>query len=252
MAESRNILYFDFETTTNDTEKAFPVQIGAELVRYDENLKVVVEASMETFVNFGVPIEPEAMAATGIPNEDLEGAPGQDAPEVLQFLELASKAHYFCGYNASDFDIPIAMNVFGPETFQNTAVIDPLRLARKMYPEFPSHMLGAVAHRTGVFKRIGNDYACRLHNALVDTKVVRSLVEEMLRERNCSFDELYIFQNQVIEAMNFSFGKYKGQSIQQTLADPAGYGYVEYLLDQDWFEGKYPEEYMAIRRLLGN
>ena len=252
MSEPRNVLYFDFETTTNDAEIAFPTQIGAELVRYDENGAVVAEVSMCTFCNFGYPIEPEAMAATGILTEDILYAPDETSPEVLEFSDLASKASYFCGYNAPDFDIPIAARVFDPKLFTSRAVIDGLRLSRKMYPDFPSYTLGAVAHRSGVFERIGFDYARKLHNALIDAKITRSIIENMLVERNCSIDELYAFQNEVLVTDTFSFGKYRGESIEATVARPDGHDYAKYLVSTDWFADKYPEEYMAILRLIPN
>ena len=199
---------------------------------------------MNTYVNFNIPIEPEAMAAHGILNQDLADAPGENSPQVLQFLELASKAQYLCGYNAEDFDVPIARNVFGPEAFEGKPVLEAYRLARKSFPGFPQYNLGSIAHRTGVFERIGWDYARNLHDATADTKIVRALIEIMIEQRGTGIDELYRYQLEVLSAAQFSFGKYRETPIVEVVANDMNY--IRYLFAQDWFHEKYPEEHMAI------
>ena len=88
---------FDLETTGLKADKDRIIEIGAVLMKQGQEL-----ARFQTFVDPGMPIPGEITGLTGIRDEDVAGAPGEEAA-LRAFLEFAGD-RVLCGHNA-DFDM---------------------------------------------------------------------------------------------------------------------------------------------------
>ena len=134
------IVAFDIETTGLNTEKERITEIGAVLLRNGEEAE-----RFQTFVDPGIPIPPEITRLTGIRNEDVAGAPGQEEA-VRQLLAFAG-GRPLAAHNAG-FDIGFiyeACERYGIPF--EPAYVDTLALSRALLPDLKNHRLDTVADR---------------------------------------------------------------------------------------------------------
>ena len=135
----------DVETTGLDPKNDAIIEIAIVHMRAGE-----VEESWSSLVHPGRPIGPDAQRITGISDADLAGAPrfADVAAETAARLE----GRVILAYNIA-FDrefVERALNASGREWPTNATLIDPLILARGLFPDVRSHKLARIAEHLGV------------------------------------------------------------------------------------------------------
>jgi DNA polymerase-3 subunit alpha (Gram-positive type) len=132
------IVVFDIETTGLSSLKDTITEIGAVVMKNGQEID-----RFQTFADPGMHIPAAITQLTGITDEDVRGAPTQEAA-VRAFLEFAG-GRVLCAHNAS-FDIGFIYEAacrynlpFEPR------YIDTLAVARALLPELKSHKLNVVA-----------------------------------------------------------------------------------------------------------
>lgn len=137
------IVAFDIETTGLDSQNDRITEIGAVIMKGNEEL-----ARFQTFVDPEIAIPANIVQLTGITNEDVKGAPSQEKA-VRSFLEFAGdrplaahNANFDIGfiYQASvRYDIPF-----------ESVYIDTLTLSQGILNDMKNHKLDLVAGRLGL------------------------------------------------------------------------------------------------------
>jgi len=155
---------FDTETTgLNPSQGDRIIEIAAERL---QNAKVA--ATFQSLVNPGRPVSEAAYAVNGISEQMLKDAPGTEAvlPGFLEFIRGST----LCSYNAP-FDMGFLENELsrlGLPFPQDIAVIDVLRMARRLLPGLPRYALWFVAQTLGVTQK-------QQHRALSDVALTRDV-----------------------------------------------------------------------------
>lgn len=242
------ILFLDTETTGADPSVAEICEIGALLVSYRGLGQASEEISeFHSLVRPSDHIPPEASAVHHITDSMVAAAPS--ARELEQSLaSFTASADYVCAHNAP-FDLTILQrqipSVF--RRFDESRVVDSLRLARHIWPELPSHALQALRYRFGLGDGLEGDP----HRALFDAHLVRRLVHHA-RDSGLlaadSWEKLCDFAKSPLEVLVFNFGKYRGSLVEDiAVQDPQ---YVTWLLSQVWIPKDYPDLYHTLLRKL--
>lgn len=175
------VVIIDFETTGMSPERGDRItEVG--LVRLEGGY---VTGRYESLVNCGVRVPMSITAFTGITQEMVDGAP-RAAHVIDAMLEFIGTAP-LVAHNAS-FD----RRFLGRECL-NVGVRAPLgrflcslRLARRVYPQMPSHALSVVARALNI------EYAGRAHRAMADAEVTAQLLLELGRELKTRYATLDI------------------------------------------------------------
>jgi len=244
------ILYIDTETTGADPSTAEICEIGAVLVPYDGLTQLSMEiAEYHSLVKPSEDIPPEASAIHHITGDMVKAAPS--AAEIESLISpLVARASFVCAHNAP-FDMAILTRqmpgVF--RRFEESNIVDSLRLARHLWPQIPSHSLQALRYRFGLGKGLEGD----AHRALFDAYLVMKLIHHA-RDSSLlpvkSWDELSDFARSPLEVTVFNFGKYRGSLVEDVaVQDPQ---YVTWLLSQVWVPKDYPDLYHTLLRKLGS
>ena len=140
---SDEFVAFDLETTGLRADYDRIIEIGAVLIKEGQEL-----ARFQTFVDPGTPIPTEITQLTGIRDEDVAGAPGENEA-VRAFLEFAG-GRVLCGHNA-DFDMGFlaeACERIGVPF--NATSIDTLILSQSLLPNLKKHTLDSAAGFLGL------------------------------------------------------------------------------------------------------
>ena len=143
----RPLVWFDFETAgvdgppvefamvvmaTEDDAEEHEDQTTAEVA---EALGLPISYAVSQRLNPGRPISPGASAVHGITDDDVEGCPRFDDPEIVGlFRAFEEMGAIFCGHNIADFDLPIAHAcgyIEGPD------MIDTMRIAQRLKSDEP-------------------------------------------------------------------------------------------------------------------
>jgi DNA polymerase-3 subunit epsilon len=177
-----NFTVIDLETTGLDSYYDEIIEIAAIKVRNKE-----IVDKFETLVNPNFPVDDFITQLTGITNEMLENAPSIE--EVLpKFLDFV-KDDIILGHNVN-FDINFlydSMLEILNYKFNNNYV-DLLRLARKVYPNFPNHKLRTIA------KELNIEFP-DLHRALDDTIITYNCFMRLLKDlKNNNIDLESLFK----------------------------------------------------------
>jgi len=136
-------------------------------------------------------------------------------------------------YNTQDNTIVIHnckfdLAMLAKEGFEsNMQTIDTLRCVKHLYPDSPSKALQYLRYSLGLYKEEKNlTYDIQPHDALGDVVVLKLLLEFLLHEN--TKEELIKLTSTPILYKKFSFGKYKGDNLEEVyLNDP---NYFEYLI----------------------
>ncbi|MDP2941474.1 MAG: exonuclease domain-containing protein [Candidatus Omnitrophota bacterium] len=137
---------FDTETTGLEPQSGDRViEIAALRLKGQDVL-----STFETLVDPLRPVSVAAFRVNGISDEMLKTAPKFDEviPRFLKFIEGAC----LCSYNAG-FDMGFLNNelrLAGSEALQNIAVVDVLKMSRRLLPELERHALWFVAQKLGI------------------------------------------------------------------------------------------------------
>ena len=175
----------------------------------------------ETFsqrYNPGKPISFGAMATHNILDCDLI-----NCPPATEF-KLPEDTAYLIGHNI-DFDWEV---IGKPE---NIKLIDTLPMARKLWPHFDSHNLGALSYALcGDSKRPKiKEKLINRHSALVDVELCLELLRFILKEKPelKSWGNIWKFSEESRIPDIMPFGKHKGTAIKDLPED-----YKDWLLKQ--------------------
>ena len=174
----------------------------------------------ETFnsrYNPGKPISFGAMATHNILDCDLE-----NCPPATEF-KLPENTTYLVGHNI-DFDWEV---IGKPEV----RLIDTLPMARKLWPHFDSHNLGALSYALcDEFARPKiREKLIGRHSALTDVELCLELLRFILKEKTelKSWGDIWRFSEEARIPDIMPFGKHKGTAIKDLPGD-----YKDWLLKQ--------------------
>ena len=248
--DSTRVLYLDTETTGPDPATAEVCEVAFILAEYKGFQYTGKETRFESLVKPSVPIPPEASAVNGISNRMVESSP--PAGDIKSNIEkLVSQADFLSAHNLPyDYAIlkrqyPGLFSSFGPGRH-----VDTLRLSRHLWQDIPSHALQALRYRFQLDEGLQGD----AHRALFDTELVRALLHfsfthETLSGVRDQWEEMVKLIASPLEVKIFSFGKYRGSLVEDTVAgDP---DYIRWLLKQKWLAEEHPDLYHTILRKTG-
>jgi exodeoxyribonuclease X len=242
---SIRVLFLDTETTGPDPSSAEICEVALILEEYDGFSHSGRRGFFQSLVRPSVPIPPEASAVNHISNRMVEGMPS--AQELTDGIaSLTGKADYIAAHNLP-YDLTILKRQY-PGLFSRFLPhrqIDTLRLSRHIWPEVPSHSLQALRYRFELDAGLTGE----AHRALFDTELVQALLHHSLSqispgETVFDWKSLAEFIQSPLEVKIFSFGKYRGNLVEDTVAsDPE---YIRWLLRQAWLSEEHPDLHHTI------
>ncbi|MBQ8775402.1 MAG: 3'-5' exonuclease [Alistipes sp.] len=231
----RPIIFFDLETTGVDTSKDRIVEISMVKVGVDGSKQVKTRR-----INPEMPIPAEATAVHGITDEDVREEPTfrQIAKSLAQFIEGCD----FGGFNSNRFDLPVLVEEFmraGVEVdFKRRKFVDVQNIFHKK-----EQRTLVAAYKFYCDKDLEN-----AHSAEADTLATYEVLEAQIErygDIGSTVEELAAFSthNEVVDfagriALNdngeeiFTFGKYKGQKVEDVFRrEPS---YYAWMMDGDF------------------
>ena len=244
------ILYLDTETTGPDPSTAEICEVAFLLAEYDGFSFTGETEVFETLIKPSIPIPPEASAVNHISNKMIKDAlPAEEF--IKQIGELSEQADIISAHNLP-YDFMILKRQYPSlfNRFSNEMHLDTLRLSRHLWQEIPSHSLQALRYRFDLDESITGE----AHRALFDTELVQSLLHFSLEQSICTklennWNSLVDFIISTLEVKVFSFGKYRGNLVEDTVArDPE---YIKWLLRQKWLPEEHPDLYHTILQKTG-
>ncbi len=239
------ILFLDTETTGSDPSTAEVCEVAFLLAEYDGFSFTGKKQVFETLVKPSVPIPPEASAVNQISNKMV--ADSRKAGDFTeQIRKLTEQADFISAHNLP-YDYMILKRQYPSlfNRFDKTMHIDTLRLSRHIWQEIPSHALQALRYRF----ELDTDITGEAHRALFDTELVQSLLHISLKQPTCkgldsNWNSLVDLIVAPLEVKIFTFGKYRGNLVEDTVAnDP---DYIRWLLKQKWLSEEQPDLYHTI------
>jgi exodeoxyribonuclease X len=170
--------------------------------------------------NPGCKIKSGAMAVHHIIDADVENKP------LHSTVSIPDDAACIIGHKV-DYDLGV-LERSGIDISRFKGICT-LALARKAYPEFESHSLGALMY--ALFDQsYARDQLKNAHSALADVKMTAQILPKIVDKLglNRSVKELYLASEQARIPTHMSFGKHKGLPLTDLPSD-----YVNWLLRQD-------------------
>jgi len=158
--DETELTIFDTETTGLEAESGDRI-VELAAVRYKAGKPV---ASFQTLINPHRPVSEAAFQVNGISSEMLESAPEMKSvmPQFLGFIQNS----ILCSYNAG-FDMAFLnseLRILGGSFPEDMAVVDILRMARRLLPGLERYALWFVAERLGIKTQ-------QKHRALADVEL---------------------------------------------------------------------------------
>ncbi len=226
----RPIVFFDLETTGVDTSKDRIVEISMIKVMPDGSKDVKTRR-----VNPEMPIPAEATAVHGITDEDVKNEPTfrQLAKSLAQFIQGCD----FGGFNSNRFDLTLLV-----EEFLRVGV--DVDLKRRKFVDV-QNIFHKKEQRTLVaaYKFYCDKDLTDAHSAAADTMAtyevlcaqldryddlendIDFLAEFSEREKAVDYAGRIVYNEQGVEV--FSFGKYRGQSVEEVFRrEPSYYAWM--------------------------
>lgn len=231
----RPIIFFDLETTGVDTSKDRIVEISMVKVGVDGTKQVKTRR-----INPEMPIPAEATAVHGITDDDVRDEPTfrQIAKSLAQFIEGCD----FGGFNSNRFDLPVLVEEFmraGVEVdFKRRKFVDVQNIFHKK-----EQRTLVAAYKFYCDKDLEN-----AHSAEADTLATYEVLEAQIErygDIGTTVEELAEFSthSESVDfagriALNdkgeeiFTFGKYKGQRVEDVFRrEPS---YYSWMMDGDF------------------
>ncbi len=232
----RPIIFFDLETTGVDTSRDRIVEISLAKIMPDGE-----EIVRTRRINPTIPIPAEASAIHHITDDDVKDCPTfrQIAKSLKDFMEGCD----FGGFNSNRFDLPLLVEEFmraGVDiNFRNRKYIDVQNIFHKK-----EERTLVAAYRFYCNKELGD----AAHGVEADTMATYEVLKAQLDhypdlENDVEFLSKYSTRNETADFAGriiyndkgeevFSFGKYKGQSVEKIFAnDP---GYYDWMMNGDF------------------
>lgn len=206
---SKDYCLLDTETTGLSAYFDSVIEIGILKVRDN-----IVVAEYNQLIDPECELDPYITELTGITQEMLEGQPTISAvkDEVLTFIG----DDLVVGHN-TNFDMRFLANGFHYD-FPNE-YSDTLQFAKKLYPEFPSHSLEALAYQlklpVGGHRSLSD---CKSTKALLDCMVTKMLdanmtieqvfISNISKHNHSHLDISQIVPNKAIDEDSYFYGKH--------------------------------------------
>ena len=217
---------FDTETTGNQVDDRI-IQVGAMVIGAKGDVEVYDE-----LCSTDVAIKVEAMEVHNITPEVIEGkAPFKSTKFWNDLAQLNNENNYLIAHNIS-FDL----GMLEKEGFVNSMkLIDTLRCAKHLFPESDYHRLQYFRYSLGLYKKEQEEAAkhnitIKAHDAIGDVLVMKLLLSELVAKVKEKYPEvknpmvkLEELTNTPVMMLNFKFGKYKGDQIEDIARSDAGY-----------------------------
>ena len=165
-------------------------------------------------------IKAGAMAVHHIIDADVENMP------IHSTVSIPDDAAYIIGHNV-DYDLGV-LSRSGIDINRFKGICT-LALARKAYPEFESHSLGALMYEL-FDQSYAREQVKNAHSALADVKMTAQILTKIVDKLGLlrSVKELYAASELARIPTHMSFGKHKGLPLKELPSD-----YVTWLLRQD-------------------
>ncbi|MEF3192152.1 MAG: 3'-5' exonuclease [Campylobacterales bacterium] len=190
-----------------------------------------VEAYM-SYCRPPLPISFDAMAVHHITNERVANEPPFHQTEACAVLEELNDEGVTIAIHHAPFDLGMLAK---ERIAWKGPIIDTIRCAKHIFKESPRHALQYLRYARGYYKKEG-ELARKLgikieaHDALGDVLILKLLYDELLRIAG-SNDALIELAKQPIIVEKITFGKYKGESLEEIYQRDSRY--VEWLLSTD-------------------
>lgn len=224
-------ILFDTETTGGGEADRI-IQLGA-IVLEGKNKPLVFDELCSTTQ----PLSFEAMAVNNITPEMLEGKPLATQTEFYNYiLKNNSEENYLIAHNI-DFDL----GMLKKEGFVNQyKIIDTLQCSRHLLQDEPNHRLQYLRYSLGLYKTEALeaknlDIIIKAHDAIGDVLILKLLMSHLvaiLKEQYPSQNPMNILIELTTKPVlykTFKFGKYKDQSIEQTVQNDSSY--IQWMLN---------------------
>jgi len=216
---------FDTETTGNQADDKI-IQVGAMVIGAKGDVEVYDE-----LCSTDIAIKVEAMEVHNITPEVIEGkAPFKSTKFWNDLAGLNNENNYLIAHNIS-FDL----GMLEKEGFVNSMkLIDTLRCSKHLFPESNYHRLQYFRYSLGLYKKEQEEaakhkIAIKAHDAIGDVLVMKLLLSELVakvKEKYAGVNPMVKLEeltNTPVMMLNFKFGKYKGDQIEDIARSDAGY-----------------------------
>ncbi|MFR9523529.1 MAG: 3'-5' exonuclease [Rikenellaceae bacterium] len=226
----RPIIFFDLETTGVDTSKDRIVEIS--MVKIMPDGEEIIKTRK---INPQMPIPPSSTAIHGITDEDVKDCPSFS--QIARSLEQFIAGCDFGGFNSNRFDLPVLVEEFmraGVDIdFKKCKFIDVQNIFHKM-----EQRTLVAAYKFYCQKDLTN-----AHSAEADTLATYEVLKSQLdkyddlendieflakfstHNESADFAGRIIFNDKGVEV--FSFGKYRGESVEEVFSrEPSYYSWM--------------------------
>ena len=204
-----NIKIIDTETASL---KGTILEVGT--VTVDNNLKFISEETDLIRPPDGTVLSYEAMAVNNITPEMLEGK-----PTFTEVQDEYNGADVYVAHNKS-FDQKVLTKE--DHTFGDKQWVCTLQLARKIYPDSPSHKLMVLFYYLGIYKTF--NYEGEAHRALFDVHVTYALLQHMMQTQKVNTLEDLLESTKVdVAKEKCTFGKHRGKTWEWILENDLSY-----------------------------
>ncbi|MDQ1263588.1 MAG: exodeoxyribonuclease [Campylobacterota bacterium] len=183
------------------------------------------------FFSTSVPIGIRAMETHGITPEMLEGRPlCKDSFSYKRLLELNNSENFLIIHNA-----PFDLGMLQKEGFEpQMKVIDTLRVAKHIYCNEEAHRLQYFRYKLGIYKEEESEatklgITIKAHDAIGDVLVLKLFLTKLKNEvlklfpAQNSIEKMIELTNTPIFIKSFTFGKYKGKTLEEVASSDAAY-----------------------------
>ncbi len=231
---------FDTETTGLDDDDRI-VQIAAIILDTKGKIEVFNE-----LCKANKPIEFDAMETHHITNEMIEGkGKFADTNCYKRIQELNASENYLIAHNIK-FDLEMLRR----EGFLcKYTLIDTLRCAKHLFDELPWHRLQYMRYCLGLYKQEEQEvkkigYEIKAHDAIGDVIVMKLLLDKIIQNAKKAYNDKFSHINaqnamdllskltkEPILIKKFTFGKYKGATLQEVSKKDSGY--FRWMLDNN-------------------
>lgn len=218
-------ILFDTETTGAGEQDRI-IQVGAMIVHGRDNIE-----SYDELCSTDTPISLEAMEVHNITPDVIENQPPYaETVFAKKILELNQLENYLIAHNIS-FDL----GMLEKEGFQNNyTLIDTLRCAKHLLPEYPYHRLQYLRYALELYKVEGAEadklgITIKAHDAIGDVLIMKLLLSRLV----ALTQEKFMGENPMVKLAEltqtpvlmktFRFGKYRGREIADISGEDIGY-----------------------------